>query len=78
MKTLSTVALTCVTAVTNNTRPTAFKKHSKERYATNADCRLADLQTCRPADLQTCRPADLQTCRPTDLRFGGRQSNKSR
>ena len=30
----------------------------KIRCATNADCRLADLQTCRPADLQTRRFAD--------------------
>ena len=28
------------------------------RCATNADCRLADLQTCRLADSQTCRRAD--------------------
>ena len=32
---------------------------ARRRCATNADCRLADLQTCRPADLQTRRFADL-------------------
>ena len=33
---------------------------AKCQGATNADCRLADLQTCTPADveqLQTCQPA---------------------